>query len=110
MGGALLTIHATSRHSEKNDIQGTISAYYLTFGVTQIATLAIMKPAALGWQSLAAVATATLCYFICGHFMFRNATPRIYDRAVTGFIAAYGTAVLLRTCTQNNYFDQCVVS
>ena len=97
MGGALLTIYATSRHSEKNDIRSTISAYYLTFGVTQITTLAIMKPAALGWQSLAAVATATLCYFVCGHFVFKNATPRIYDRAVTGFIAAYGAAVLLKS-------------
>jgi uncharacterized membrane protein YfcA len=97
MGGALLTVYATSRHSEKNDIRGTISAYYLTSGVAQITTLAIMKPSALGWQSLAAVATAALCYFICGHFMFRKATPRVYDRAVTGFIAAYGTAVLLKS-------------
>jgi uncharacterized membrane protein YfcA len=97
MGGALLTVYATSRHREKHDVRGTIAIYYLTFGVAQIATLAIMKPSALGWQSLTAVAIAALGYSVCGHFVFRKATPRVYDGAVTGFIAAYGVAVLLKS-------------
>jgi uncharacterized membrane protein YfcA len=97
MGGALLTVYATSQHREKHDIRGTIATYYLMFAGAQIATLAVMKPSVLGWQSLAAVAIAALGYSICGHLVFRKATQRVYDGAVTCFIAAYGAAVLLKS-------------
>ncbi|EWY39025.1 hypothetical protein N825_08465 [Skermanella stibiiresistens SB22] len=97
MGGALLTLYAAAHQDDKHGIRGTIATYYLMFAVAQVATLVIMRPDVLGWRSLLAVIIAAFGYWLCGRIVFMRATPRVYDRAVTGFIAAYGAAVLVKS-------------
>lgn len=103
MGGALLSVYASSQHGEKHDIRGTISAYYLSFGIVQILTLAIFKPGVLALHGLLAAAVSASIYLAAGQFAFKHSTPRLYNNAFTGFIAFYGVAVVLKTVIQAEF-------
>jgi uncharacterized protein len=96
MGGAFLSVYASAIHRDKYAVRATVSGYYLAFGVFQIATIALLKPEVLGGQSLAAAAISTTIYWLIGRFLFSRASPQIYERAITGFIAFYGVAVLVK--------------
>ena len=96
MGGALLSVYASSQGEGKERTRGVISTYYLSFGVVQLATLAIFSPGALAVHSLTAALVAIAAYVIAGRKVFNGATPTLYERSLTGFIAAYGVAALIK--------------
>ncbi|SMH61321.1 TSUP family transporter [Azospirillum agricola] len=96
MGGALLSVYAASINGTKHAVRATVSVYYLFFGMVQIAMLAVLRPEALGYHSLAAAATAAFVYAVAGRLVFHRASAVAYERAVTGFIAVYGVAVLAK--------------
>lgn len=96
MGGALLALYASSTQSGKLQTRTVISRYYLAFGVIQLATLALFKPAALSLYGLAAAPLALLVYLVVGNLIFRKTSAFAYERMVTFFIAAYGVIVLTK--------------
>ena len=96
IGGALLSVYAAAVHKEKPEIRGTVATYYLAFGVVQIATIALLKPDALGAHSLLSAVIATIVYCLVGRIIFQRASGKAYDKAITGFIAIYGLAVLVK--------------
>lgn len=97
MGGALLSIYASAGAGDKRAIRATISTYYLCFGVVQLATLALLRPAMLGVHSLVAAAVGALVYLQFGRRVFRRASARGYACSLTSFMAIYGMAVLLKS-------------
>ena len=96
MGGALLSGYAAAVHREKTEIRGAVATYYLAFGVVQIATIALLKPDALGAHSLLSAVIASIVYCLVGRIIFQRASGKAYDKAITGFIAIYGVAVLVK--------------
>ena len=97
MGGALLSVYAASLNRTKHAIRATVSVYYLFFGVVQIATLGALKPDALGYHSVAAALIAAFIYAVAGRLIFDRSSAIAYERAVTGFIAVYGIAVIAKS-------------
>ncbi|GHD59441.1 TSUP family transporter [Jeongeupia chitinilytica] len=96
MGGALLALYASNLHQDKLAIRTTIARYYLLFGLIQLTTLALLRPAALSWQGLAVAPVAALAYLVAGNLLFKRASTSFYERGITVFIAIYGVAVLLK--------------
>lgn len=97
MGGALLSVYASTVYREKTEIRATIATYYLSFGIVQIATIAVLKPEVLGLHSVIAAIVAALVYGMVGQLIFQRASGVFYDKAITGFIAVYGAAVLIKS-------------
>lgn len=98
MGGALLAIYASSLYRDKHAVRETVATYYLTFGVAQILTIAALKPSALGVHGLIAALIAASIYWLCGNRVFERINAYVYERAFTGFIGAYGAAVIAKFC------------
>lgn len=97
MGGALLAIYASSLHRDKHAVRETVATYYLTFGVVQILTIAALRPSALGVHGLVAAFIAATIYGLCGNRVFERINAYVYERAFTGFIGAYGAAVIAKS-------------
>ncbi|AOJ69892.1 MULTISPECIES: TSUP family transporter [Burkholderia] len=97
MGGALLAVYAASGQRDKDEIRAIVARYYLLFGTIQLGTLALLRPAALSWSGAAVAPIAALVYVALGNAMFRRAGASLYEHAMTGFIGAYGAAVLAKT-------------
>lgn len=97
MGGTMLSIYASAVSTNKHDIRGTVAVYYLSFGIVEIATLAVLRPELLGMHSVIAALLAAAIYGVVGRLIFNRAAARTYDRAVTGFLALYGVAILCKS-------------
>ncbi len=96
MGGAVLALYASSTQAEKTGVRSTVSRYYLLFGLIQLATLALLRPAALSIEGLIAAPVALFIYWAVGNLLFRRASAPLYERLLTGFIAVYGLVVLTK--------------
>lgn len=97
MGGALLSVYASAQGEGKERTRGIVSTYYLSFGLVQLAVLALFSRHALGLHSVLAAAIAAISYAAAGRKVFKGATPLVFERSLTGFIAAYGVAVLIKS-------------
>ncbi|KVT56567.1 TSUP family transporter [Burkholderia ubonensis] len=97
MGGALLALYAASRYDDKHAMRAAISRYYLLFGVIQLGTLALLRPAALSVQGAVMAPLAVAIYFAVGNVLFARARAPLYERAMTAFIGVYGAVVLAKT-------------
>ncbi|MEI7374407.1 hypothetical protein [Dickeya chrysanthemi] len=96
MGGAVLALYASSTQTEKTSVRSTVSRYYLLFGLIQLSTLALLRPAALSVEGFIAAPVALFIYWAVGNLLFRRASAPLYERLLTGFIAIYGLVVLTK--------------
>ena len=96
MGGALLALYATSAHKDKLLVRTTVARYYLMFGLLQLGTLAVLKPAALSVQGLFVAPVAALSYLVAGNLLFKRTSAPVYERSITLFIAVYGLAIIAK--------------
>ncbi|RQP21954.1 TSUP family transporter [Piscinibacter terrae] len=94
MGGAALAIYSSSVTDNKHAMRALISRYYLLFGSIQIVALVLLQPASLRALGLALAPLSALIYVFLGSWAFERLKASIYERAFTGFIAAYGLALL----------------
>ena len=97
MGGAMLSIYATSNNEKKIDIRSTISSYYLLFGVSQLTILCIFNNKVIDNKCIFSALISSAIYVVIGRYLFEIASSRIYNSAITAFIASYGVAVLLKS-------------
>jgi uncharacterized protein len=97
MGGAMLSIYASVNGQTKQSTRGIVSAYYLCFGSLQLMTLAALQPNVFAFRSCGAAIVALMIYLGLGRTIFAAAGSASYQKAVTGFMAAYGVAVLVRS-------------
>lgn len=96
LGGAMLAVLAVTPHSEKGAVRYTVAHYCLAFAVIQCATLALSGNGAglLHGALLAPVAAAV--YRFVGNPIFARFDDRRYRITMTGFIFAYGLALVGR--------------
>ena len=97
LGGAFLTVFASSSFVLKEDIRYTIAFYYFCFGVIQLFMLA----AVLGMgeqiiQHLPGAAVAAFVYFTFGKAIFLRASNPMFHGILTLFMFAYGVIILIR--------------
>lgn len=96
MGGAMLALYASGISKNKSAIRHVIASYYLFFGVIQLGVLALLHPNALSGYGIAFAAVAAAVFLVVGNRVFQRAGAATYERAFTGFIAAYGVAILVK--------------
>jgi uncharacterized protein len=96
LGGALLTILASSVHSEKHAIRYMVAHYYLAFSLVQMlmVSLIIGEYETLFTNSYTAV-ISTVIYVSVGRVAFSYASPPIFSMAITVFMCAYGAIMLV---------------
>ncbi|MBP7337663.1 TSUP family transporter [Niveispirillum sp.] len=96
MGGSLLSLYAASTASGKEAVRGVVSNYYLTFGLFQLAVLALFQPETLTGHSLLSAGVGFLVHWCLGRRVFSGLGGNVYDRALTSFIGLYGIALLVK--------------
>lgn len=97
LGGAFLTVFASSSFAIKEDIRYIIAFYYFCFGLIQLFMLATVLD--MGEQiimHLPGVAVAAFVYFTFGKAIFLRASNPVFHAILTIFMFAYGVIVLLR--------------
>jgi len=94
MGGAALAIYSSSVTDNKHAMRALISRYYLLFGSIQVLVLLLLQPASITAWGLALAPLSALIYVFLGSWAFERLKASIYEHAFTGFIAAYGLALL----------------
>jgi uncharacterized membrane protein YfcA len=97
MGGALLTLYATSLSSNKEEIRNTTAKFYLLFGLVQMTTLYCLRPQVFTQYIFFGPLIAAFMYLVLGNGIFKKFAHQGYQVAITGFIAAYGLAILLKS-------------
>ena len=97
LGGALLTILASGRNSEKEAIRYTVAHYYLTFSSVQMLLMAtIMGHHNILISNLPAAIIAAVVYLFIGNGLFTRSSNQSYNVALNLFIVVYGVVVLLK--------------
>lgn len=96
MGGSMLSVYAASQSTSKEENRAIVATYYLSFGVIQLLTLGILKRQAFSFHSVIGAIAAVGIYALIGRQVFARAQVHTYQRALTGFMAAYGMAVLVK--------------
>jgi len=99
MGGALLSIYASSKSSQKTEIRGTVSSYYLLFGLVQLTILVSFNSGFFTIFSLYAALLSSTIYLLVGRVIFNKSAPQIYNRAFTCFIGICGVAVIVKNAS-----------
>lgn len=95
LGGGLLAILASGTSTDKLAVRYTVAHYYLAFSVIQMLLLAtIMGHGDILVANLPAVAVSGSVYLLIGNRIFARTSNRIFDKALTIFIAVYGVVVL----------------
>lgn len=96
LGGAFLTIFASTTSADKKAIRYTIAHYYLLFSVVQILILtAIIKFSGMFSINLFTAVVSASIYLLIGNKIFLRANNDGFQIALSGFMAACGFAILL---------------
>ncbi len=97
LGGALLVLLASSMTNNKNQIRYTIAFYYLVFSFVQLFILAFIMDHLDDVINHASTAVVSgLVYSILGNRIFEATGNQTYNTAITLFIAAFGSVLLLK--------------
>lgn len=95
LGGAMLSILASTLHSEKAAVRYTIAHYYLVFSTIQMGTLAIvMGRGDILLEGSVTMIVSSVVYFLIGSRVFTHLSNPSYNFVLTVFIAMYGVALL----------------
>ena len=95
LGGAFLAVMAASLYQDKASIRYTVAHYYLAFGVIQIIVIAaVFGETHILVSSLPMAGAAGAIYLLVGNRLFLRTDNTTYHYGLTGFIIAYGIAVL----------------
>lgn len=97
MGGALLTLYATSLSPNKEEIRTTTAKFYFLFGTVQLTTLYFLRPEVFTRYVFLGPPIAAVMYSVLGNGIFKKFAHQGYQIAITGFIAAYGVATLVKS-------------
>ena len=96
LGGALLTILASSVHKDKEDVRRTVAHYYLAFGIIQLVLLVVLfKQGITLLTNLPIAVAAAVIFLLIGNRLFLRTSNPIYHHGLTAFTFAYGLAVLI---------------
>jgi len=94
MGGALLTVFATTIYSNKLSVRSNIAFGYSIFGLSQLIMLSLFNPKSFTAASFIFPFVSLLAYLAVGQNIYRNTSERGYQLLITIFMLIYGVALL----------------
>lgn len=96
LGGAILTVFATARESDKQARRDLVAFCYVCFAAVQLAVLAFLRPENFGVRQLLYAALAGAIYLVAGQRVFVRLPVPAYERLLTMFIASYSALLGLK--------------
>jgi uncharacterized membrane protein YfcA len=90
LGGGLLTALVSSRFDNKEEVRANIAFGYLMMACSQAFILLATRAVRLAPAQLYLPLLAAAVYMTVGNRLFRSATPRTYQHAVTALLLAFG--------------------
>ena len=97
LGGGLLAILASGTQTEKMEIRYTIALYYLAFSIVQMLILVFVLGKMEELLTNASIALISiLIYVSIGNRLFGITSNKLFNIALTTFVALYGLAVLIK--------------
>ena len=94
MGGALLTVFATTTYSNKTSVRSNIAYGYSIFGLSQLIMLALFNPKSFAMPSFIFPFVSLPIYLIVGQNIYRKTSERGYQLLITIFMLIYGVVLL----------------
>lgn len=94
MGGALLTVYATSLYKNKLSIRSNIAYCYAIFGLSQFAVLCLFHKNIISIKSFIFIPLSLLIYMIVSRAVYNSASEKRYQILITGFMFLYGLTLL----------------
>lgn len=94
MGGALLTVFATTVYSNKISVRSIIAYCYSIFGLSQLIMLSLVNPKSFAIPSLIFPFISLPIYLIIGENIYRKTSERGYQLLITIFMLIYGVVLL----------------
>ena len=96
MGGALLSVFASSQYTSKEKVLNCVAFCYLFFAIVQTIVLAIFKPEVFSITTLGFVAAAAVIYLTLGRFLFTNTSQTFYKNLFSGFMLIYAILLVIK--------------
>ncbi|MGI9423545.1 MAG: hypothetical protein ACR2PA_10155 [Hyphomicrobiaceae bacterium] len=96
MGGAILAIVSSARHSEKTDLRNFVAMNYAVLAGTQLLVLLLVMENKHFGSLLISSAIALFVYLCIGRYVFQSIAAEHFHNLFTGFIFAYSGALLLK--------------
>ncbi|TBR57173.1 hypothetical protein B4U84_27515 [Westiellopsis prolifica IICB1] len=96
LGGALLSVFASSQHTRKEDIIACISFCYVIFATFQIGLLLVFKPYLFNYKTLLFCLISASVYLTFGKVIFASASQYFYERLFSIFIFIYSVLLFLK--------------
>jgi uncharacterized protein len=93
MGGALLTVFATTTYSNKMSVRSNIAYGYSVFGLSQLFMLSLLKPESFTVQSFIFPFLSLAIYLLVGQNIYRKTSERAYQSSLTIFMSLYGVVL-----------------
>lgn len=96
LGGAPLTIIASSIYEEKGRLRANIAFAYLLMAVSQIVILVVSREFVYSRVILFLTLIASTVYMTIGSHMFKMSREHVYQHMMTAFIVLFGLSMLLK--------------
>lgn len=97
LGGGLLTILASSIHSDKDAARKLIAVCYLIFATTQLTVVVLSDPAVINMNILIYALTSGIVFSTIGEVSFRKVSDSVFGKMLGGLMFLYAVVLLLRS-------------
>lgn len=96
MGGALLSVFASSQYTSKEKVLNCIAFCYLFFATVQTIVLAVFQPEIFSINTLFLTLAAAIIYLTLGRFLFTNTSQTFYKNLFSGFMSIYAILLVIK--------------
>ena len=96
MGGALLSVFASSQYTSKEKVLNCVALCYLSFAVVQTIVLVIFAPHLFPAEDALLCLAAGAIYLTLGRFLFASASQSFYRNLFSGFMFIYAVLLILK--------------
>ncbi len=94
MGGAFLTVFASSKFSEKLQIRSNVAYGYLFFSLAQLSTIFILDYRAIAEVNWVLPICSGSIFFIVHYLAFKTISEPVFHKLVTLLISGYGAVLV----------------
>ena len=96
MGGAILSILATSHFKQKTEIRGAVVFCYWFFGIIQIFSLLLFSKSNFSVLLIFIIPLVSIIYMLIGRITFRYLNEKLYQSLLTFFIFCFSILLIIK--------------
>lgn len=96
MGGAILSMLATTHFQQKAEIRGAVVFCYWFFGFIQLVSLILFSKSNFSMFLIYVLPVVSIIYFLIGRITFRYLNERLYQSLLTFFIFCFSILLIFK--------------